>query len=258
MQLSVPWCRDSKVRLTNSWILTAADCGPSSPIHFCPFATLLLSSLCKSTICCWDVAFTPKHTGGSQFSPKTHQGMNNLHWSTSIHRLTICWWLSSRTIAMSKYLESIQSYCRPLLCRLFLQSQMCPIGDCSSHCDHLNFLCLLTSSLWDVLCKSQNCNTDWSIVSCQYCMFPFVITGHWPVHKNRIARFRRSYMEFCKNLMAVEIVSWIKLQCMLMALTGDVNCAFGVKYAGFANGLTRVAKLFYAYSKRLYKHVINL
>jgi hypothetical protein len=38
-----------------------------------------------------------------------------------------------------------------------------------------------------------------------------------------------------------------------MALTGEVDFTFVEKYAGFANGLTEAAKLFYAYNNGLYK-----
>jgi hypothetical protein len=37
--------------------------------------------------------------------------------------------------------------------------------------------------------------------------FQFVITDHLPVHKERIAIFMRSYVEFYKHLLTVEIVS---------------------------------------------------
>ena len=97
MQLSVLWCRDSKRTLTNSRMLTAVGCGPS-PIHSWPFDTLLRSSLCKSTLCCWDVALTQKHTDVTQLSPKTYQGMNNLRWSTSKYRRTVCGWDSPNVL----------------------------------------------------------------------------------------------------------------------------------------------------------------
>jgi hypothetical protein len=35
----------------------------------------------------------------------------------------------------------------------------------------------------------------------------FVITGHSPVHKDRIERYGRPFVELCNHLMAVEIVS---------------------------------------------------
>jgi hypothetical protein len=38
-----------------------------------------------------------------------------------------------------------------------------------------------------------------------------------------------------------------------MAVAGDVACPCGGKYVRFANGFTKVTKVLYAYSNRLYR-----
>ena len=46
------WWRERKILLTKFCMLAAGGCGPGFPLVSRPFATLLRSSLCKSTICC--------------------------------------------------------------------------------------------------------------------------------------------------------------------------------------------------------------
>jgi hypothetical protein len=42
-----------------------------------------------------------------------------------------------------------------------------------------------------------------------------------------------------------------------MALTFEVHCPCGGKYASFGNGLNEAAKLLYAYNKRIYRYWLN-